>query len=70
MVDYVAGVHVLQRLKRQPVPFFFLIDPGGEGLFDDPSPGPLKPARHLIDLFGKRCRDVCCKHFRFHIALL
>jgi hypothetical protein len=37
MVDDPADVHVVQRFERQAPAFFLLVDPGRQGLLDDPT---------------------------------
>jgi len=52
------GIHIGQRLAGQAAAFFLLIEPGGQGLLDDPVLGALQTLGNLIDTFGQLDRDV------------
>ena len=38
-INHLTGIHVRQRFVRQSAPLLFLVDPRGQCLLDDPSPG-------------------------------
>ena len=52
MVDDAPGINVCQRHQRQASVFLLLIDPGGEGLLDDPTGRPLQPFGEPVDLLA------------------
>lgn len=58
MVDYPTGIHISQGLAGQAAALLFLVEPGGQGLFDDPVFGALQALGNLIDTFGQLDRDV------------
>jgi hypothetical protein len=66
MVDYPTCINVRQRFKCQTPTFFFLFDPGGQSLLDDPSTRSFEARRHFVHLFGQGKRHMSGEHFRFH----
>jgi len=66
MTDNAAGIDIGKRFERQPAALLFLIDPGCEGLLDDPAPGPFEASRQLIHLFSERQRHMCRDDPGFH----
>lgn len=57
-VDDATGVHVSQRLVREPVTLFLLGDPGRQRPLHDPAARSLEPVGYLIYLLGQRDGDV------------
>lgn len=58
VINHAASIHLGQSLTGQMTMLFFLVDPGGQGLLDDPVLGALQALSHQIDLFGQLHRDV------------
>lgn len=53
MIDDDPSIDVAEGFVGQTATFFFLVDPGGKSLFDDPVSGALQAFRHQINLFGE-----------------
>lgn len=58
MIDHSVGVHIGKGLVGQADALFFLINSGGQGLFDDPALGAPQVFDQLIDLIGQLQWDV------------
>jgi hypothetical protein len=52
----VACLHLGQGFQRECATFFFLINPGRQGLLDDPATGTIQTCCDLVDAFGERQR--------------
>ena len=63
---FFTNPYCLHCLPCQAPVFLLLIDPGGEGLLDDPPVQPLQPFGKLVDLLGERQRHVGGQHLGFH----
>jgi len=68
MVDDPAGLHVVQRFERQAPMFLLLVDPGRQGLLDDPTARAFQAGSHPIHLFREGQRHMGSQHFGFHRA--
>src|SRR5690625_7453209 len=53
MVDDMTGIHIGQSLTGQAAALLFLIEPGGQGLLDDPVPGTLQAIGNFIDALSQ-----------------
>ena len=53
MIDDMAGLDVIQRFKRQTAAFFFVINPGSQGLLDDSSRAIVRDASPIGRPFGQ-----------------
>jgi|TARA_R110002094_G_scaffold77429_2_gene83913 hypothetical protein len=49
MVNHSASVYIGQGLTGQAAAFFFLVEPGGKGLFYDPVLGTFQAGGNVID---------------------
>ncbi|SEE73979.1 hypothetical protein SAMN05216510_4127 [Pseudomonas coleopterorum] len=58
MIDHTTSIDIGQRFTGEPTQFFFLVKPGGQGLFHDPVFQKLQALGDFIDAFGQLEREV------------
>jgi hypothetical protein len=54
MVNDLICVNFRQGFKGQSAIFFFLLDPGRQSLFDNPTTGTFQPGGYLVNFFNYR----------------
>ena len=59
VIDHTAGVNIEQRFTGKPTAFFFLVQPGRQGLFHYPLFRTLQALGDFIDALRELNRDMC-----------